>query len=513
MFQKGKLENIKKEMQRLQVNVLGLSEVRWMGAGSFTTDNFTLFYSGGDQHERGVGILLDKETSKSMKGFWAVSDRVILIKLHGKPFNISIIQGYAPTIDYDEDAISDFYEDLEKAYKQCNSNDIIYVMGDFNAKVGDQRIGNTVGPFGLGNKNDRGDNLVTWCQSHNLVITNTWFKNHPHRLWTWRSPGDRTRNQIDYIMAPHRFRNLVISSKAFPGVDCGSGHVPVISEIRVKLKRLKQSKQNPKLQIHLLKTNTDMQEKFCIKVQNRFEALSDTKTADVLWEQMKSSILLSVEEVIPKVQMHKKKRWMNNDILQLMEQRRLKKSNPIEYKLIDKEIRKKCSEAKENWLNEQCSEIECKLSLNTKYAHQKINEITGKSRCTSSGCIKSKNGTILMDKQDILNRWSEYIEELFDDNRASKPNIKKSIEGPPIMKDEVRQAIKSMKLNKATGPDGISIEMIQCLDELGVDFMAKLINRIYDTGEIPEDLTKSIFIALPKNLELLNVNFIAQSVS
>jgi hypothetical protein len=161
MFQKGKLENIKKEMQRLQVNVLGLSEVRWMGAGSFTTDNFTLFYSGGDQHERGVGILLNKETFKSVKGFWAVLDRVILIKLHGKPFNISIIQGYAPTADYDDDAVTNFYENLDKAYKQCKSDDIIYVMGDFNAKVGDKRIDNTVGPFGLGNKNDRGDNLVT----------------------------------------------------------------------------------------------------------------------------------------------------------------------------------------------------------------------------------------------------------------------------------------------------------------------------------------------------------------
>jgi hypothetical protein len=70
--------------------------------------------------------------------------------------------------------------------------------------------------------------------------------------------------------------------------------------------------------------------------------------------------------------------------------------------------------------------------VNTKYAHKKIDEVTGKSRCTSSGCIKSKDGTILMEKCDILNRWSEYIEELFDDNRVSKPNIKKGIEGPPI---------------------------------------------------------------------------------
>ena len=160
MFQKGKLENVKKEMARLKLNVLGLSEVRWKGAGSFTTDNYTIFYSGGDQHERGVGILVDNETSRSVKGFWAVSDRVMLIKLHGKPFNISFIQSYAPTTDRDEDAITKFYEELNQAYKQCNSQDISDVMGDFNAKVGNERTGNTVGPFGVGNKNNRGDILT-----------------------------------------------------------------------------------------------------------------------------------------------------------------------------------------------------------------------------------------------------------------------------------------------------------------------------------------------------------------
>ena len=81
------------------------------------------------------------------------------------------------------------------------------------------------------------------------------------------------------------------------------------------------------------------------------------------------------------------------------------------------------------------------------------------------------------------------------------------------MKDEVRQAIKSMKSYKTTGPDGIFVEMIQSLDELGVDAITNLVNKIYDTGKILEDLTKSICIVILKNLELLNVNFIAQSVS
>ena len=67
MFQKGKLENVKKEMERLKVNVLGLSEIGWTGARSSKTGNFTIFYSEGDQHEGGVGMLLDKETSKCVK--------------------------------------------------------------------------------------------------------------------------------------------------------------------------------------------------------------------------------------------------------------------------------------------------------------------------------------------------------------------------------------------------------------------------------------------------------------
>ena len=118
LFQKGKLETVKKEMKRLKFNVLGLSEVRWKGAGSFITDNFTIIYSRGDQHERGVDMLLDKGTTKSVKGFWAVSGRVLLVKLHAKSFNIPFIQGYAPTADYDDDAVTNFYEELDKAYKQ-----------------------------------------------------------------------------------------------------------------------------------------------------------------------------------------------------------------------------------------------------------------------------------------------------------------------------------------------------------------------------------------------------------
>ena len=99
---------------------------------------------------------------------------------------------------------------------------------------------------------------------------------------------------------------------------------------------------------------------------------------------------------------------------------------------------------------------------------------------------------MLMEKEEALARWSEYVEELFRDDRGPKPVMKRNLEGPSILKEEVKAAIKKMKNGKATGPDNIPVEMIVSLDDLGIDMTTKLLNAIYDSGTIPEDLCKSV---------------------
>ena len=88
---------------------------------------------------------------------------------------------------------------VTEAMKQLKSQDIKIVMGDFNSKVESERAENVVGPFGMGEKNERGDRLIEFRKEHKFTIMNSWFKNHPRRCWTWKVPGDRTRNQIDFI--------------------------------------------------------------------------------------------------------------------------------------------------------------------------------------------------------------------------------------------------------------------------------------------------------------------------
>ena len=105
---------------------------------------------------------------------------------------------------------------------------------------------------------------------------------------------------------------------------------------------------------------------------------------------------------------------------------------------------------------------------------------------------------MLMEKDEKLNRWSEYVEDLFKDDRDTKPEIEKNIEGPSILKEEVKAAINKMKKGNATGPDNIPTEVIVALEDLGIDLTIKLINAIYDSCTVPENLCKSVFIVLPK---------------
>ena len=102
MLQKGKLDNLKQEIERMNLNILGLSEVRWKGAGHITSDNYSFLYSGGDQHQRGVGMILDQNISKAIKGVLTVNDRVLIVKLKATPFDIGIVQVFAPTADKDD---------------------------------------------------------------------------------------------------------------------------------------------------------------------------------------------------------------------------------------------------------------------------------------------------------------------------------------------------------------------------------------------------------------------------
>ncbi|XP_023234361.1 craniofacial development protein 2-like [Centruroides sculpturatus] len=162
------------------------------------------------------------------------------------PFKINIIQLYAPTVDkkYDE-RVEALYDTIGKVISKTKSDEITLVMGDYNAKIGEGKRSDLVGEHGLGISNQTGDRLYEFCQEREMVIANTWFKLPKRRLYTWISPtednnGTPIRNQIDYILINKRFKNIIKRVTTYPGADIGSDHVPLIADLKLKLKATKQ---------------------------------------------------------------------------------------------------------------------------------------------------------------------------------------------------------------------------------------------------------------------------------
>ncbi|XP_069979408.1 uncharacterized protein [Penaeus vannamei] len=149
--------------------------------------------------------------------------------------------------------------------------------------------------------------------------------------------------------------------------------------------------------------------------------------------------------------------------------------------------REKCNEAKEIWLNGECEEMEASMSRNSNELYDKVKKLSGKKGNSRSGCIRSEDGVMLTESQDICNRWVRYIKELFDDTRNDPPTIEAEIEAPEISRDEIRSGMKKMRKGKVVGPDEVSVEMLEALDEEGIDLLYRIFNDIYDTGEFPDD--------------------------
>ena len=103
---------------------------------------------------------------------------MISVRLQGKPFNITVIQAYAPTSNAEEAEVERFYEDLQNLLELTPKKDVLFIIGDWNAKVGNQETPGITGKFRLGVQNEAGQRLTEFCQENTLVIANTLFQQH-----------------------------------------------------------------------------------------------------------------------------------------------------------------------------------------------------------------------------------------------------------------------------------------------------------------------------------------------
>ena len=165
------------------------------------------------------------------------------------------------------------------------ANDVLFIIGDWNAKVQDQEIPGVTDKFGLGVQNEAGQRLTGFCQENALVIVNTLFQQHKRRLYTWTSPDGQYWNQIDYILCNQRWRSSLQSAKTRLGADCGSDHELVIAKFRLKLKKVGKTTRPFRCDVNQIPYD------YTVEVTNRFKGLDlKDRVLKELWMELWNSV-------------------------------------------------------------------------------------------------------------------------------------------------------------------------------------------------------------------------------
>ena len=137
----GKLEVVKQEMARVNVDIPGISEPKWTGMGEFNSDDHYIYYCGQESLRRnGIAIMVNKRVQNAVLGCNLKNDRLISVRLQGKPFDITVIQVYVPTSNTEEAEVEQFYEDLQDFLEVISKKDVLFITEDWNVKVGSQEI-------------------------------------------------------------------------------------------------------------------------------------------------------------------------------------------------------------------------------------------------------------------------------------------------------------------------------------------------------------------------------------
>ena len=191
-----------------------------------------------------------------------------------------VIQVYAPTSNAEEAEVEWFSEDLQNLLEPTPKKDVLFIIGDWNAKVGSQELPGVTGKFGLGVRNEAGQRLTEFCQESALVIANTLFQQHKRRLYMWASPDGQYRNQIDYILCSQRWRDSIHSVKTRLGADVAQIMNSLLPNSN-KLKKLGKTIRPFRYDLNQIPYD------YTVEVTNRFKGLDlRDRVSEELWMEV-----------------------------------------------------------------------------------------------------------------------------------------------------------------------------------------------------------------------------------
>ncbi|VDO55444.1 unnamed protein product [Schistosoma margrebowiei] len=494
MWNTGRAFQIAVEMRRYNLEVLGISETHWTQVGQQRlTSGELLLYSGHEEenapHTQGVALMLSKQAQNALIGWKSHGPRIIKasFKTKREGITMNIIQCYAPTNDYNEDAKDQFYNRLQSIVEKCQTKDLTILMGDFNANVGTDNTGyeDIMGRHELGERNENSERFANLCAFNKLVIGGTIFPHKRIHKTTWTSPDHTTQNQIDHICINKTFRRTIEDVRIKRGADIASDHHLLVAKMKLKLKKHWATGRtiSQKFDTAFLQ-DTNKLNKFKLALSNKFQAFHDLlngegTTMESNWKEIKKAITSTCHEVLGHKKHHHNE-WITVDTLYEIQERRNKKAAintsrkraekvkaQAEYTEVNKQVKRSTRTDKRKYVEDLATTAEkAAREGNMRQLYDITKKLSG-NRHKPERSVKSKEGEVITNIEEQRNRWVEHVKELL--NRPAPlnpPNIEASPTDLPINVDpstiqEISMAIRQIKSGKAARPDNIPAEALK----------------------------------------------------
>ena len=529
LYRTGNLAQLLREFDKYRLDILGISEVRWLNSGRIASDNKTVLYSGHEEkHEKGVGFVLSRRATNALIGWKPVSERIITARFSSRHIRISVIQVYAPTEDASDEVKNKFYEQLQDTIDELPRRDLKIVLGDFNAQLCSERQGfeRTIGPFASSTRfSDNGERLTSFCDHNELCIGNTYFQHREVHKKTWSSADGMTFNEIDHICISRKWRSSLQDSRAYRGADIGSDHYLVRAAVKIKLKRQVKAVTARAFDVERLKSPA-VAAAFSVELRNRFATLEDGLNPDNIeerWKAVRRKIAESAEAIIGRRRGKRKEQFIQDRTWQKIDERKHAKLQREQaktlhelqeasrkYAELDRLVKKLCRRDKKEWLTQKGAEAQHAADRgDSKTLYRIIGELTGSSN-NSNVPIKDKSGKLLLSDEEQNERWVEHFRDVLNQPRPIETHCFEEMEGydeldvdvSSITVEETEQAIKCLKSKKAPGLDEIAPELIKAGGRLMAKVLTRLFNECWSRGEVPEDWRKGAIVKLPKKGDL-----------
>ncbi|XP_066282992.1 uncharacterized protein [Branchiostoma lanceolatum] len=220
---------INDELRRLNVDIAALQETRLADSGTLKEQDYTFYWQGkgsNEPREHGVGFAVKNTLLRMVEPGSNGSARLLTLRLNTTKGPITLVSVYAPTLAATPEVKDEFYENLTATIRNIPSDEQLVLLGDFNARVGDDHESwpACLGKFGVGKMNENGQRALEFCAYHNLCITNSYFQTKPQHKVSWRHPRSKHWHQLDLILTRRTSLKNMLLTRAYQSADCDTDH-------------------------------------------------------------------------------------------------------------------------------------------------------------------------------------------------------------------------------------------------------------------------------------------------